>query len=160
MVQDANSVLHDADDFDQLRDYALQACSDLYGRGAEYTAVAKAFADVGIGSAIYHAGDWLTVTATVPAVQNSIFGYNCYSIVTMPTGGIRTVFNGKVSTFQGPLAWVMGLPNGYPATVYNGPVPSGIPTGDYVFEIAVIPAELPQSRGNAVFYSSTTVTIE
>ena len=145
--------------FTQLRDLALQSCSDLYGRGAEYAAVANAFATVGIGNMMVRRGDALNVNVSVSAIAETSFGFNAYSVVTTPWGQIFTVYQSAVSPFKGALARVPGLPNGYPAAVYNGAVPTSISAGDYVFEVAVIPAEMPQARENARFHKTITVTM-
>ena len=146
-------------DFGQLREYAVNAASDLYGKGAEYAAVANAFASVGIGNMMVVRGNTLTINVSVSAIAETSFGYNAYSVVTTPWGQVFTVYQSAVSPFGGALAYVPGLPNGYPASIYNAAVPTTIPAGDYVFEVAVIPAEMPQARENAKFHKTITVTM-
>jgi Zn-dependent metalloprotease len=146
--------------FNQLRDNALAACRDIYGEGDEYYAVMNAFAAVGIGSGvtIVSPGEWLTVTVTVPPNTGAAFGYNGYSIVTTPQNAVYTVWGSRAGPFRGPVAWTPGLPYGYSGYVFNGPVPA-VSSGNYLFETALIPARIPQSRDTAVYYGSYMVRV-
>ncbi|MCX6338605.1 MAG: M4 family metallopeptidase [Candidatus Aureabacteria bacterium] len=146
--------------FSQLRDLALQACSDLYGMGDDYYLVMNSFAAVGIGSGvtIVSKGQPLAVTVAVPPIISSPSGYNAYSIVTMPQGKVLTVWNNSFQRFHGRIAQVRGLPYGYSGYVLNTLVPS-VPLGNYLFETALIPAAVPQVRGNATYYGLVTVRV-
>lgn len=146
--------------FNQLRDLALQACSDLYGQGDDYYLVMNSFAAVGIGSGvtIVSKGQPLAVTVVVPPIISSPLGYNAYSIVTMPQGKVLTVWNNSFKKFHGRIARVRGLPYGYSGYVLNTLVPS-VPLGNYLFETALISATSPQARGNATYYGSVTVRV-
>ena len=147
-------------DFNQLRDLALQACSDLYGQGDEYYYVMNSFAAVGIGTGvtIVSRGQPLAVTVTVPPIISSPYGYNAYSVVTTPQGMVLTVWNNSFHPFRGRIARVAGLPYGYSGYVLNTLVPP-VSLGNYLFETALISAAVPQVRGNATYYGSVTVRV-
>jgi len=147
-------------DFNQLRDCALQACSDLYGMGDDYYLVMNSFAAVGIGSGvtIVSRGQPLAVTVTVPPIIGTPSGYNAYSVVTTPEGRVYTVWNNSFRPFRGRIARVAGLPYGYSGYVLNTLVPP-VSLGNYLFETALISAAVPQVRGNATYYGSVTVRV-
>jgi bacillolysin len=154
--------------FVQLRDLALQACTDLYGSGAEYSAVVNAFSTVGIGGMSdggilsVSPGEWLNITIDIPSITDTPAGYFGYSVVTLPTGGMLTVLNSAIGPFHGPLTRVAGLPGGYSGTIYNGPVPSGVAAGEYVFKVALIRCDIPQGADTSsyTYYSSLTVDVQ
>jgi hypothetical protein len=73
-----------------------------------------------------------------------------------------TVLNSAIGPFHGPLTRVAGLPGGYSGTIYNGPVPSGVAAGEYVFKVALIRCDIPQGADTSsyTYYSSLTVDVQ
>jgi hypothetical protein len=103
-------------------------------------------------------GQPLSVAVVVPPIAAIPAGYNAYSVVTTPQGSVLTVWNNSFQPFKGKVAKIGGLPYGYSGYVLNTLVPS-VPLGNYLFETALIPANLPQQRGNAVYYGSLMVLV-
>ena len=116
------------------------------------------FGDAGPAPTPVSPGDPINISINIESIDTISSGYYAYSIVTLPGGAIMTVWNSSISPFKGPIATVSGLPNGYSGTLYNGTVPSM--TGAFLFEVALVPCNLPQSRANATYYGSYTLNVQ
>ncbi|MCX6354626.1 MAG: M4 family metallopeptidase [Candidatus Aureabacteria bacterium] len=164
--------------FTQLRELALSACSDLgYGIGSgEYSAVMNAFASIGIGGmdggggggggagTVYHAGDALTVTVTVPAISGSAI-FDGYSVALLPSGGVMAVWNNAVTPYKAPIATRVPGFSGGTYTLLSTTIPPGTQPGTYTFVVALIytgqnPRNYKTSPSTAVWYAERAVNIQ
>jgi bacillolysin len=160
--------------FSQLRDLALQACSDLYGQGDDYYLVMNCFAAVGIGEAAptptptptpvpaYHAGNQLTISLAIPPIPSSVI-LDGYSVVFFPNNsGMKTVWNNSIRKFSGPLARrLRGLPNGYTGTFLNMKIPKNAPVGEYTFTAGLVyTGQSPKVASSFYFKSEHKVKVE
>jgi len=167
-------------DFTQLRELALSACCDLgYGVGSgEYSAVMNVFASIGIGGmdggggdgggggggTVYHSGDALTVTVTVPAIPSSAI-FDGYSVALLPSGGVMTVWNNAVTPYKAPIATRVPGFSGGTYTLLSTTIPPGTQPGTYTFVVALVytsqnPRNYKASPSTAVWYAERAVNIQ
>lgn len=108
----------------------------------------------------YRLGDRLKITITVSPIADYYWGYYGYSRCIMPNGNILTIFNNRISPYNGPLVHFYGLPNGYSGNIFDGYIPYSIPVGEYLFDIIIIQADLYQGLNNATVHSTLKIDVQ